>query len=161
MAPVGPLTLLHNGSRHTNRCCRLHALCNSASSSCSSHTASAPPQWARLCTCESGRTRAPRAATGANALRACLAGIAWRHAHASHAVQPARHETRLGNLARDHPILPAELDFGHPLCDFGQPSVLHLALSRCSFPVSVDAQDACVRDVPYADLPSLTRPMPF
>ena len=30
MAPVRPLTLLHNGIRPTSRCCRLHALCSSA-----------------------------------------------------------------------------------------------------------------------------------
>ena len=41
MAPVGPLTLLHDGFRPTERCCRLHATRRSASSSCSSHTASA------------------------------------------------------------------------------------------------------------------------
>ena len=41
MAPVGPQTLLNNGLEPTNRCCRLHALCSSASSSCSSQTASA------------------------------------------------------------------------------------------------------------------------
>ena len=72
-----------------------------------------------------------------------------RHAHAPHAVQAARHEPRLGDLARDRAILLVEIDFGHPLFGFGQPRVLRSALPRRPSSVRVDAQDARVRDDPH------------
>ena len=53
-----------------------------------------------------------------------------RHAHAPHAVQAARHEPRLGDLARDCAVLLVELNLGHPLLDLGQPCVLRSALRR-------------------------------
>ena len=74
----------------------------------------------------------------------------WRHAHVPHTVQPARHETRLGYLARDRPKLLVELDLEHPLLDFGQPPILRSALPRRPCSVRVDAQDARVRDDPHA-----------
>ena len=61
-------------------------------------------------------------------------------------MQPARHETRLGY----RPILPVELDLGHPLLEFGQPPILRSALPDRPCSVRVDAQDARVRDDPHA-----------
>ena len=69
-----------------------------------------------------------------------------RHAHAPHAVQTDRQEPRFGDLARDRTVLLVELNRGHYLLDFGQPSVLCSALPRCPRSVRINAQDARVRD---------------
>ena len=74
-----------------------------------------------------------------------------RHAHTPYAVQTARRKPRFGALARDRPILLVELDFGHPLLDFGQPFVLLSALPRRPCSVRINAQGARVRDNPHTE----------
>ena len=134
MAPVGPLTLLHNGFRPTKCCCRLHALCSSASSSCSAHATMGSTLHVEIGShsCTASRHVLAWQAQPYRSPKGCYS--CWRYSLASHIVQPARHETRLGNFARDRSILPVQLDLGHHLLDSGQPSVLRLVLSRCSYP---------------------------
>ena len=74
-----------------------------------------------------------------------------RHAHAPHAVQTARHEPQIGDLARDRTVFFVELDLGHPLPDFGQPPMLRSALPRRPCSVRVETQGARVRDNPNAE----------
>ena len=74
-----------------------------------------------------------------------------RHAHSLYAVQTARRLPRFGDLARDGPVLLVELDVGHPLLGFGQPSVLRSTLPRCPCSVRISAQDTRVRDNPLAE----------
>ena len=58
---------------------------------------------------------------------------------------------RLGDLTCDRTVLLVELNLGHPLLDFGQPYVLRSALPRRPGSISVNAQDASVRDDPHAE----------
>ena len=157
MAPVGPLTLLHNGFRPTSRRYGHQALCSSASSSClcPCHTEfdSARANRVALVHPEPPRERPPGVLAWQAPSNRSPEGFQSRrrHAHRPYAVQTALREPRFGDLARDRPLRPIELDFGHPLLDFGLPSVLRSALRRRPCSVRIGAQDARMQDHPHAE----------
>ena len=159
MAPVGPLTLFHDGFRPTSRCCRLQALCRSASSNCSSQTASAHATMgstlhvcvgSHSCIARRQVRERPACLPGKHLPTVVLKAFSLVGGMPMHLTpcRPLGMSPRLGDLTRNRTVFLVDLDLGHPLPDFGQNRILRPAPPHGSSSKSVDAQDASVRDDP-------------